>query len=81
MSGLCALVTKQELEYWGIDELLVKILPIIFKNNSNNKLGCSSATENNLVAFDIKIIFLVTTFDNSCFVATFGDKIGHALTN
>ena len=24
MSGLCALVTKAELEYWGIDELLME---------------------------------------------------------
>ncbi len=24
MSGLCALVTKAELEYWGIDELLLE---------------------------------------------------------
>ena len=24
MSGVCALVTKAELEYWGIDELLLE---------------------------------------------------------
>ena len=24
MSGVCALVTKKELEYWGIDELLLE---------------------------------------------------------
>lgn len=24
MSGICALVTKKELEYWGIDELLLE---------------------------------------------------------
>lgn len=24
MSGVCALVTKSELEYWGIDELLLE---------------------------------------------------------